>query len=260
MSVFDSISDLYDRSRPHYPSTIFDDLAEMAGLGPSSRVLEIGCGTGQATVDLAPRVGSVLCVEAGTNLAKRAAYNLAGCANVQIVSSRFESYVPEESSFDAVFAATCWHWLDPASRYRHAYECLERAGKLCILTNGHAFPDGFDPFFREIQTCYEATCDSDERRFLWPPLRPDATPDVSPEIQASGFFRNVQVRRTLWHVDYTVEQYIDLLGTYSDHLAMKPQRRADLFTSIRSIAGKRSCPTIRKHYQAILHVAERLDR
>jgi hypothetical protein len=35
--------------RPRYPPTLFDDLAELTGIGPGSRVLETGPGTGQAT-------------------------------------------------------------------------------------------------------------------------------------------------------------------------------------------------------------------
>jgi hypothetical protein len=37
------------------PTALFDELAVLAGTGPGCRVLEIGCGTGQATVPLAER-------------------------------------------------------------------------------------------------------------------------------------------------------------------------------------------------------------
>jgi tRNA G46 methylase TrmB len=46
-------AELYDRSRPRYTLALFDDLATRAGLGPDSRVFEIGCATGQATVPIA---------------------------------------------------------------------------------------------------------------------------------------------------------------------------------------------------------------
>jgi len=60
---FDRVAPLYDRIRPAYPPALFDDLAELAGIGPGCRVLEIGCGTGQATVELARRGCDVLAIE-----------------------------------------------------------------------------------------------------------------------------------------------------------------------------------------------------
>ena len=52
----------YDRARPRYPVQMFDDLAA-AGVAPGARVLEIGCGTGQATVPLAERGCRIVAVE-----------------------------------------------------------------------------------------------------------------------------------------------------------------------------------------------------
>jgi ubiquinone/menaquinone biosynthesis C-methylase UbiE len=48
--IFDEDAELYDRARPGYPTELYDDLAELAGVRTGSRVLEVGCGTGQATV------------------------------------------------------------------------------------------------------------------------------------------------------------------------------------------------------------------
>jgi hypothetical protein len=51
--TFDAAAERYDRARPGYPAAMFDDLADLAGVGPGCRVLEIGSGTGQATAPLA---------------------------------------------------------------------------------------------------------------------------------------------------------------------------------------------------------------
>lgn len=75
--VFDRIAALYDEARPGYPKPLFEDLGTLCGLGPSTRVIEIGCGTGQATRDLASHAGAVRCIEPGENLAALARRNLA---------------------------------------------------------------------------------------------------------------------------------------------------------------------------------------
>lgn len=55
-SIFDGVADLYDLTRPEYPSPLIDDLIECSGLNTESRILEIGSGTGILTKALAFRV------------------------------------------------------------------------------------------------------------------------------------------------------------------------------------------------------------
>ncbi len=71
---FDGDADRYARARPGYPAEAFDDLAATVDLGPGSRVLEIGPGTGQATRDLARTGASTTAVEIGAQLAARCSH------------------------------------------------------------------------------------------------------------------------------------------------------------------------------------------
>ena len=52
-ATFEEVPELYDRARPNYPPQIFDDLVALAELPERARLVEIGCGTGQATLPLA---------------------------------------------------------------------------------------------------------------------------------------------------------------------------------------------------------------
>ena len=51
--VFNEVPELYDRVRPAYPDELFADLVAITGMNERSLVLEVGCGTGQATRSLA---------------------------------------------------------------------------------------------------------------------------------------------------------------------------------------------------------------
>jgi len=51
--VFNDVPEFYDRVRPTYPDELFADLAAITGRDRGSSVLEVGCGTGQATRSLA---------------------------------------------------------------------------------------------------------------------------------------------------------------------------------------------------------------
>lgn len=47
--MFDEVPDLYDCVRPAYPDGLIADLVAIAGVDDRTSVLEVGCGTGQAT-------------------------------------------------------------------------------------------------------------------------------------------------------------------------------------------------------------------
>lgn len=83
--TFDGVAERYDRVRPGYPAVLFDDLAALGGLAAGSRVLEIGGGTGLATVPLAQRGYWVVALELGKELAAVARRRLAAYANVEVV-------------------------------------------------------------------------------------------------------------------------------------------------------------------------------
>src|SRR5437879_953205 len=111
-SIFDEAAELYDQARPSYPTALFDDLAELACIGPGCRVLEIGCGTGLATRALAQRGSEIVCVELGASLAAVARRKLARFEKVHVEVAAFESWPLPDEPFDTVFAATAFHWID----------------------------------------------------------------------------------------------------------------------------------------------------
>src|SRR5712672_4842587 len=86
---FDTAAEDYQRTRPVCPPELFDDLIDRAGLKAGDRVIEIGCGTGQATVPLAQRGLTVTAIELGGELAAVARRRLAGFPAAEVVTSAF---------------------------------------------------------------------------------------------------------------------------------------------------------------------------
>ena len=252
--TFDRAAVLYDRVRPDYPEALFDDLITVAGLAPGDRLLEVGCATGKATRPLARRGFRITCVELGASLAALARENLAGFG-VDVVQGQFEEWSPGES-FSLVYAATAWHWIDPAVRYRRAWQALRPGGHLAFWAAEHVFPAGGDPFFGELQDIY------DEIGEGLPPgarqLRPGELPDDRDEIDASGLFEVTAVRHYDWERVYPAEEYIELLSTFSGHLAMADWKRRRLYGEIRRRLALRPDHSVRRHWGAVLQVARRL--
>ncbi len=251
--TFDEIPELYDRARRPHPEQLFDDLFALARMDPAStNILEVGCGTGQATLPLARRGCGVVCVEMGENLARVARRKLAPFPRVEIVNARFEDWDSKGAAFDLVLAVNSWHWMDPASRYARAAALLRPGGALAVSVSRHAFPPGFDPFFTEIQACYEQI---GEEELPWPPPPPEELPDAREEIERSGFFEDIRVARYLQVQEFTAEEYVAMMSTASNHRLMTPENRERLFGEMRRLINARPSGRIRRHLLTILHVA-----
>jgi SAM-dependent methyltransferase len=252
--TFDAFPEAYDRARPSYPAEVFDDLVALARLSPGARVCEIGPGTGKATVALAERGLRVTGVELGSGLATVARHKLAAFPDVEIVNADFETWEPAEAGIDAVVAFTAFHWIDPELAFAKSARLLRGGGALAVVATSHVLPEDGDPFFLEVQEDYDAVATSDENV---PPPRPEDAPDLSGEIAASGFFGAVEVRRHLWDVTYTADEYIAVLETYSGHYAFGDNARELLNERIHRRISARPGGTVRKSYLATLNVARR---
>jgi SAM-dependent methyltransferase len=258
-TTFDSAAALYQHARPEYPEELFDALAELAGVGAGDRLLEIGCATGKATAPLARRGFRLTCLEIGPQLAAAARRNLARFPDVEVIEGAFETWRPPAGDgFDLLFAATAWHWIDPAVRYQRAWELLRPGGHLAFWSATHVFPDGGDPFFAELQDVYDeigAGLPGDVTR-----PRPGDLPDSRAEITGSGSFGDVAVRHFDWEVGYDAEGYLALLNTFSSHIAMEAWQRERLYGEIRRRLAQRPDGRLRRHWGAVLHVAHRQER
>lgn len=71
--TFDRAAQDYDDIRPGYPQELYKDLFGYKAIGPESRVLEIGAGTGKATGPLLNTGCRLIALEPGEHMAAIAA-------------------------------------------------------------------------------------------------------------------------------------------------------------------------------------------
>jgi SAM-dependent methyltransferase len=256
-ATFNSAARRYHQARPDYPDALLAELIRLADLQPGDRLLEVGCGTGKATAPLARRGFRLTGVELGPELAAVARANLAGFDGVRVVTAEFETWQPAERGFDLVFAATAWHWIDPVAKYRRAWELLRPGGHLAFWSATHVIPVGGDPFFRDIQPVYDEIGEGLPAGATFP--GPGQLPDSTAEIRASGLFEDVRVRQFDWEIRYDADGYVQLLDTFSGHLAMADWQRERLYGEIRRRLASRPGGCLRRHWGAVLHVARRAD-
>ena len=140
--------------------------------------------------------------------------------------------MPGAEPFALVYAATAWHWVDPAVRYRPGgRRPCDPGGHLAFWEAVHVFPLDGDPFFEELQDVYDEIGESLPPDVPRP--RPQELDDKRAEIEASGLFEVVDIVQYDWEQVYDAEGYIDLLNTFSGHIAMEDWQRDRLYGEIR---------------------------
>ncbi|MFG2788039.1 class I SAM-dependent methyltransferase [Streptomyces sp. NPDC048419] len=254
--TFNEDAERYDRARPRYPRALVGELARAAGLGPDSRVLEIGPGTGQLTLALAEWGCRITAVELGDAMAGVARRRLAAFPRVDVRVAEFESWDLPAEPFDLVVSATAFHWVDPAVRLVKAARALRPGGHLALVLTEHV-AGGSVEFFARAQRCYERW-DPDTPPGLR--LRPASEiPSGTGELEDSPFFEHVVATRHTQDIPYTTDQYIDVLLTYSGHRALDERSRRGLLSCLRELIDSRHGGSITKRYLHELIVAERIQ-
>ena len=239
--TFGTVAELYDRARPTYPPVVFDAIAELASLEPGSRVLEIGPGTGKATAELARRGYAVTGIELSPELAAIARRNV---PSAEIEVGDFEDWEPREAGFDAVVAFAAFHWIAPELRYAKPVRLLRPGGALAVVHGPHVLPEDGDPFFAEVQEDYDAVVPHPDNR---PPPPPEEAKGWTADFRASGVFDRIEERRHLHPLTYTADEFVAVLGTYSDNLVLPTEQRDELFRRIHARVAARPGGTVTEH-------------
>ena len=207
--VFNEVPEVYDRVRPTYPDELFDDLVTITGVSRRSSILEVGCGTGQATRSLAALGGSVTALEPGEALAALARQELEAFPNVDIETTTFEQWHDRNRRFDLLVAASSWHWVDPLVGWRRAHEVLKPGGWLGVLGNVVVRRCGELEVYAETVDLHERFCPGNPD---WgdPPLEDEVRSNTEgwgpPNEDRDGLFEPTIVR---W---YPIVQWFDGAG------------------------------------------------
>jgi SAM-dependent methyltransferase len=252
--TFDQAADLYRIARPEYPEALIDDVVSYAALRTSDPVLEIGCGSGQATKSFARRGFRILAIEPGAELLRTARENLAKFTNVEFFEATFEAWPVTSGAFRLLIAAQSWHWVSPKVRFAKAAEALSPDGSLAIF--GHV-PVGLPaPLLEDLKQIYLS-----QTGFWGPP--PEAwyltNGPVQGEFEESGSFGPVEHKAYSWIWHHTTSSYCKFLLTRSDYRVLVPEKREKLLDQIaRSINGYGGEFDV--EYETHLYISRRLDR
>jgi ubiquinone/menaquinone biosynthesis C-methylase UbiE len=216
---FGSIAEDYDRLRPGPPAAALDWL-----IPAQCRIaVDLAAGTGLFTRALHERVPEVVAVEPDDRM--RAVLEQRS-PDVRAVAGRGEDIPLPDSSVDAVFVSSAWHWFDKTRAVPEIARVLRPGGRLGVIwTSRDRTVDWVRTLDRLRGADYVATnveLDQRDRRRHEFSL-PDTDRFDPVERESFATVRSMRL-----------DDVIEWLGTYSEVIIAAPEERAQHLNRVRS--------------------------
>jgi SAM-dependent methyltransferase len=215
--LFDEEAERYDRFRPTYPDAIIDELLNPDSAGKD--VLDVGCGTGIASRQMAQRGAKVLGVELAPRMGE-----IARRHGIEVELGSFEDWEPAGRTFDRVVSAQAWHWFDLPGATSKAASLLRPDGRLCLVWNaGWQTDDLADA----LEAVYARVVPQGVHRVFrgYAADRPiDAKSGLESELDAvsAAGLADLTMKWFPWSRLYRRDEWLNLLLSRSDHTALGP--------------------------------------
>lgn len=230
---FDAIAEAYDDARLAVPADLVADVTALVGFAPGQRALEVGAGTGQLTSGLLTSGWDVTAVEPGARMRDMLLTKFGSA--LRLAGAPFEEFEPD-GSFDTVWSANAFHWIDPAVSYARAADALRPDGHLVLVWT-----------FTMAEDSVQKRLNDEVYTAGWPGLVrvPDgsATTDMlveqgAAELVASGRFSEPEIRRRTYRHQLSADDYARLQLTFGDMTDLTASDRVSLVEGIRSVASE----------------------
>lgn len=226
--VFGEVAHDYDRVRPGYPAELFDDALAYARLEPGGQVLDIGAGTGRATLPLAERGATVTALEPDPAMAAVLRAKAVGAVVVEAAS--LERFEPATNRFGLVTAAQSWHWTDPGTRHEKVAALLRPGGALALFWNRDWIADA--ALAEDLLAVH---------REVAPQLDPATGPVVEracpelPDLAAHPAFTDLERRRYHWSRRLCRLDALALMSTHSEYRMLDEDTRRTLLGALAAL-------------------------
>ena len=233
--TFDSVSSAYDKMRPGYVGELYQKIFDYVHIDKNSRAVEVGSGSGQATKPVLDTGCDLTAVEYGENLSELLRGNFKGYPNLTVMTGKFEDMTFSENTYDLVFSATAFHWIPEEVGYRKVFSMLKSGGAFARFANHPSISKTDIAFAKAIEDAYDKYYYSyyPEKKRGTSVGYTEAQSEETANIACKYGFRDIQSHIFYRERVFTADEYIQLLGTYSDHIAIEKEVREKFFSSIK---------------------------
>lgn len=209
--TFGTVSSLYDKARIGYPPELISDIIKFSRIKKEGRILEIGCGSGQATISFAEKGYFITGLDISEDLLTIAKEKCATFPNARFITHSFEDALIENNSVDLIISGLAWHWVKPEERYEKAYRILRDQGTLAFFWSYQQKGKS------EIVSAVGKIFDKYGRKGAGPAgsRMKEYAEFVYDELRDHPLFGNVEKKEYSVTLEFSREQYINLVFTYS---------------------------------------------
>ena len=230
--TFDAVADTYEKLRPGYVDELYQAIFEYKPIDNTSNVVEIGIGGGQATFPFLKTGCKLTAVDYGENFCEICREKFKDYPNFSAVSGKFED-IDLGGEYDLIYSASAFHWIPEEIGYKKVYEMLKDGGVFARFAN-HPFRDKGKPELSEemdrIYAEYYCKYHNKEPKPLIEYTEQQAN-DRALIAEKYGF-TDIQYKLFYRTRTFSAKEYIKLLGTYSDHIAIEETIRNEFFSKI----------------------------
>ena len=226
--IFNTQPTLYEKMRPGYVQELYDDIFRLIPIGPDSRAVEIGIGSGQATTPILDTGCTLTAIESGDHFSELCRQKFSHYPRFSVITSKFEECPWEPGTCDLIFAATAFHWVPEEIGYPKVYDMLKSGGVFARFAN-HPYKDkSREALHQDIQKIYAVYMPGSK---LSNEFSEEQAKSIAEIAGKYGFINNSWrlYKRTR---TFSAQEYIQLLGTYSNHIAIEEHTRNRFFSEI----------------------------
>ncbi len=132
MGLYNTIAETYDAIRPGYPVPLIADIVEAGNLSEASKLMEIGAGTGKATIAFLSQGFSIDANEISPEMAE-ILRRKASTDRLTLSVCPFEDWSPPQHKYDCIYCGQAFHWLDKTVKFQKCSEYLNGDGLLALF-------------------------------------------------------------------------------------------------------------------------------
>ncbi len=226
----------YEKFRPTYTDEMYKDVIGFSSLYGSKRALEIGIGTGQATLPFLKTGCKVTAIELGDKLAQFSREKFAEYKDFEVINQDFESVQLDENDYDLVYSASAFHWIPQEIGLPKVYRILKSGGVFAWISIQPAPAQEHIRIHEEFQKVYS-------RHSYFFRNEPVPSPQIRQQqaekkrldrfnaLEQYGFV-DIDTKSYYGTRTFNAKDYTTLISTYSDHKAMPDDIRIPFLKEI----------------------------